>query len=287
MYEICGIPIREVQKKMLEILLYFDDFCKKNNLTYFLCGGCLIGAVRNKGFIPWDDDIDLFMPRSDYERLAEIWDKKADTKKYRFCRTNQYEVYHDGGASIRDVNTTEINRHSVDDDICHGMAIELMPIDGCPKSKIKRTWQLINAGVFSLFNVQRLPNNKGKFLRFLSAITYKIIRSNKTRYKIWKKAEKRMTQYKWEDCDEVTELIGSIRGMLMHHPKKDFESVAFIDFEGYKFPAMVGYDRYLKKIWGNYMELPPENQRVPKHDLVKLDINVPYKKFKGVYYCTK
>lgn len=287
MYEICGVPIREVQQKMLEILLYFDEFCRNNHLKYYLCGGCLIGAVRNKGFIPWDDDIDLFMPRPDYERLAEIWDEKADTSRYLYCRTNRYEVYHDAGASIRDVNTTEINRHSVNDDICHGMAIEIAPIDGCPKSKIKRIWQLINEGFFSLFNVQRLPDNKGKFLRYLSAAVYKVVRSPAIRYRIWRKCEENMTKYSWDECENVTESIGYIRAMLFVHPKADFDNVEYLDFENYKIPVMAGYKRYLTMMWGDYMKLPPEEQRVAKHDLVYLSTTETYKKFKGIYYCVK
>ena len=108
---------RELQEKMLEMLLYFDAFCKEHGLMYYVCGGCLIGAVRHHGFVPWDDDIDLFMPRPDYEKLAKLWNKTADTSKYVYCRTTRTKVYHDGGASVRDIRTTEINRHSVNEDI--------------------------------------------------------------------------------------------------------------------------------------------------------------------------
>ena len=277
--------VREFQQKMLEILLYFDGFCRENGLKYYLCGGCLIGAVRHHGFIPWDDDIDLFMPRRDYEKLAEIWNSKADTSRYAYCRTDRDHVYHDGGASIRDINTTEINRHSVNDDICHGMALEIMPIDGCPKSKIKRVLQLYNAFMFSLFNVQRLPDNKGKLFRTLAGMAYAVIRSPKRRYKIWKRAERRMSKYDWDDCAEVTELIGSIKGMLLRHPKEDFENVTYLDFEGYKIPVMSGYETYLHKIWGDYMQLPPVEKRVAKHDTVYVSTTEPYEQFRGVYYC--
>ena len=279
------INTKELQQEMLQTLLYFDAFCKEHHFTYYLCGGCLIGAIRHQGFIPWDDDIDVFMPRPDYEKLAKIWNKEADTSHYRYCRTNRKENYHDGGASVRDVRTTEINRHSVNEDICHGIALEIMPIDGCPKSKIKRAWQLYNAFIFGLFNVQRLPDNKGKLIRNIAGIIYKLIRSPKLRYKIWKKAEKRMAQYRWEDCEEVTELIGSIKGMLLRHPKEDFENVVYKSFEGYQIPVMKGYDRYLKEIWGDYMQLPPEEKRVAKHDTVYLSVTEPYKQFKGIYYC--
>ena len=79
---------KELQDKMLEMLLFFDNFCKENGLRYYLCGGGLIGAIRHHGFIPWDDDIDLFMPREDYERLALSWPQKVDHEKYLYCRTD-------------------------------------------------------------------------------------------------------------------------------------------------------------------------------------------------------
>lgn len=282
-----NVDIKQLQDKLLEILLYFDKYCKVNNLKYYLCGGCLIGVVRHHGFIPWDDDVDLFMPRKDYERLTKIWDSTGDLDHYAFCRTDKEHNYHDAGASIRDINTTEINRHSVNEDICHGIAIEIMPIDGCPKSKIARAIQLFNACLFSLFNVQRLPDNKGKMIRMLSELFYRIFRSPEKRYKIWKKAEKRMSRYSWKDCDEVTELIGALHGMILRHKKEDFEQVVYRDFEGHQLPVMAGYEKYLERIWGDYMQLPPVEKRVAKHDTVYTSTTEPYTQFKGKLYCIK
>ena len=281
------ITTKKLQEKLLEILLYFDGFCRENNLRYYLCGGCLIGALRHKGFIPWDDDIDVFMPREDYEKLGQLWKTKGDTSRYCYCRTDKQTLYHHGGASIRDQNTTMINKHSANLDICHGLALEAIPIDGCPESKLSRAFQLYNAFVFNLFNVQRLPDNKGRFFRFISMFILGIVRSPERRFKIWKKAQARMTKYRWDECKHVTELIGSIRGMLLRHQKGDFDSAVYLEFEGHMLPAMKGYESYMKKIWGDYMELPPEEQRVSKHDLVHLSIDEPYEKFKGIYYCVK
>ena len=100
---------KEIQEKELNMLLYFKEFCNKHNLRFYLCGGGLIGAIRHNGFIPWDDDLDLFMPRPDYEKLAKLWPKYADTERFTYCRTDRDHIYHDAGASIRDNNTTFIN----------------------------------------------------------------------------------------------------------------------------------------------------------------------------------
>lgn len=282
--DIKEIDIKEMQNKMLEMLLYFDQFCKENNLMYYLCGGCLIGAVRHKGFIPWDDDVDCFMPRDDYERLKSIWSEKADTSKYVYCRTDKFKNYHDAGASIRDVNTTCINRHSVNEDICHGIALEIMPIDGYPSSPISRCRQLLNAFMYSLFNVQRLPDNKGACIRLLTKIIYLLIPSKRLRYKIWSHCEAEMKKYSWSDCKYVTELIGSIKGMKLRHPKEWFDHVEYLEFEGHSLPVMKGYKQYLTLIWGDYMQLPPIEDRVAKHDIVFCDLNKSYKIYKGKYY---
>ena len=78
-FEIPEKQVREMQQKGLEMLCYFDKFCTEHDLTYFLCGGCCIGTIRNEGFIPWDDDVDVFMPRKDYEQLKKLW---KDTPRY-------------------------------------------------------------------------------------------------------------------------------------------------------------------------------------------------------------
>lgn len=277
--------IKELQSVSLEILIYFRDFCKKHNLRFSLAGGSLIGSIRHEGFIPWDDDIDVFMLRKDYEALEELWRKYGNKKLYSYCRTNVTENYHNGSASLRDNNTTFINKHSVNEDICHGVGIDIIPLDGHPNSKIKRVYQLLNAFIYNIFNVQRLPDNKGALARITTKIIYSLVRTDNMRYRLWKKAEKNMVKYDYDKTGYVTELIGSFKGMMIKHPLERFNSSVEMNFEGYIMPVMAGYKDYLDIIFGDFMELPPLEKRVAKHNTVYVNLREPYTKFKGIYYC--
>lgn len=283
-YEIDDDTFRKMQAKMLEMLLYFKEFCQEHDLMFYLCGGAAIGAMREHGFIPWDDDIDCFMPRSDYEKFQELWEKYGDKDRFVYCRTDKDVNFHHSCSSLRDPTTTFICSYNQNLDICHGVALEFGPIDGCPKSKIKRCIQLFHAFNYALFNTQRLPNNKGRFFRVATGIIYKLVPSSNVRYKLWKHAEKEMSKYSWDDCENVTELIGNINGMLCVHPKEWFSSQKWVDFEGHEVPVMAGCHEYLTRIFGDYMKRPPVEQQKPKHELEFVDMNHPYTFYKGIKY---
>lgn len=274
--------VRKIQLKSLEILLYFKKICDENNLTFYLCGGCCIGSVRHSGFIPWDDDIDVFMPRKDYNKLQKIWNKVADAKKYSCCEA---EGRRNLVVNISDNNTTYINELQADMDVNHGLMIDIIPLDGCPSESLKRKMQIFWALVYSLYITQIAPRNHGNLTKIIGGLMLAIIPIKGMRTRIWKFAEKRMTQYDIDDCEYITELCSGTTYMKNKYPKKLFSGVLYKEFEGYLMPVPKGYDEYLKMVFGNYMELPPENQRIPKHDIVFYDLNNSYTKYKGAYYC--
>lgn len=279
--------LKKLQKKSLEILIYFKKFCDDHDLKFSLCGGTCIGAVRHEGFIPWDDDIDVFMLRGDYEKLKELWPKYANTDKYVYCRTTKEHNYHNIAASIRDKETTFINRHSVNDDIVHGIGIDILPLDGYPTSKIKRIWQVFNTMIFSLFNAQRLPDNQGGLVRKLSKLIFSIIKSPKLKYKLWRFSEKQLVKYPIKEGRYITQLLSGFTFMNLKYPKEIFEEVVYMDFEGHKMPVPAGYDKYLSMAFGDYMSYPPKEDQVAKHDTVYINLDEPYKKYKGIYYCVE
>ena len=282
------VNIRDLQMKSLEILLYFKDFCEKHNLRFYLCYGSCLGAIRHCGFIPWDDDIDVLMFREDYEKLGELWNKYADTERYEYCRTNKDKSYETMLTQIADNNTTFIKSNLADFDINHGIKLEIFPLDASPNSKLKRKMQIIWALAFCLFNRQQAPLNKGKIARVIGQILLWFFRTPGIRYKIWRFAEKQMTKYPLtDDTKYLTKLCTTFKYLKIQYPKEIFDGVVYKEFEGYKMPVPVGYDMYLKLIYGDYMQLPPESERIPAHEAAFVDPDNSYRKYRGIYYCTK
>lgn len=278
-----GVTVRDVQLKSLEILAYFQEICTAHNLRYWCGGGTLIGALRHQGFIPWDDDIDVFMPRPDYERLYQIWNKVADTKRFALCRTDEHNNYHQTDMQLVDLNTTFINRHSVNEDIKHGVSIDIMPFEGCPNGSFRRLMQIYHSVFFCVFNVQRLPDNQGKVLRFLTKLLLGSVRSPARRYHIWKKHEKKMAQYDFDEAQFVKETITSFRALFFPHPRHYFDTKE-VQFENLSIRIPLAAHEYLTRVFGDYLKYPPEESRRIKHDVVFVDLARPFSEFKGIHY---
>ena len=130
-----------------------------------------------------------------------------------------------------------------------------------------------------------IPTNHGKFVTLTGKLMLGIVPSKYIRYKIWKLAERKMTKYKIGDCDSITELCSGPKYMQNEYPKEWFEKAIYKEFEGEQMPIPVGYDEYLKMVFGDYKKLPPKEKQVPEHNVVYCDINQGYQKYKGIYYC--
>lgn len=278
------ISLRELQNKSFEIALYFKDFCNEHGLLFYMCGGCCIGSLRHKGFIPWDDDVDVFMPRDDYEKLKELWPKYANTEKYACVYADKNRVDGNLFVTIRDNETTAIKPYQVDMDISHGVALDVLPLDGWPDGKMKRKMQVFWALVYSLYCAQTVPVNHGKAVSVAGKIALTLVPSKKLRYKLWKLAERKMTKYPIKECNYITELCSGPYYMKKQYPREAFDKAIWVDFENVKMPIPQGYDVYLRTAFGDYMKLPPKEKQKPHHDAIFIDLNNSYKKYKGVYY---
>ena len=272
-----------LQAKCLEMAEYFVQFCKENNLLCYLCGGGAIGTLRHKGFIPWDDDLDFFMPRKDYEKLAQLWPQKADSR-YQLSKSNENYIDRNLFITIRDTQTTCIKPYQQDLDIPHGLALDVLPLDYYPANGLSRKKQVIAALVYSLFCAQTIPEKHGGIMKLGSQALLALVPSKKLRYKIWKKAEVEMTKYTKEESDGITELCSGPYYMKKKYPISSFDDALWLPFEETELPIPVGYDAYLKTAFGDYMTPPPVEKQVAHHDVVLIDLEKSYTHYKGEYY---
>ena len=267
--------LRELQLKQLDMLVFFKEFCEKNNLRFYLIGGCLIGALRNKGFVPWDDDVDVLMPRPDYEKLHKLWHEQKTDGRFRLLKTDDEMFTGNIFMTVTDTNYTMVKANQVDVDIPHGLVMDVFPLDVCPDSRFARKMQYVWTMLYSLFLAQIVPENHGGLIGFGSRVLLAIFRGKKLRNWIWRFCEKKMTKYKLEENKCVTELCSGPYWMKMEYPKHIYDGVASVNFEGYEMPCMSGYDEYLTMVFGDYMSLPPEDKQVPHHDIAYIDLNTP------------
>ena len=267
--------LRELQLKQLDMLVYFRDFCEKNNLTFWLIGGGLIGALREGGFVPWDDDIDVMLPRPDYERLTQLWKEQESNERFELLRTDDKVFTGNIFTTLTDKNYTLVKANQTERDIPHGLVMDVFPLDAAPDSPLRRKIQLIWTLIYSLFLAQVVPENHGGMVGLGSRILLGIFKGDKIRRKIWQYAEKQISKYKFEDNKYVTELCSGPKWMAPKYPKEIYSSVTYVTFEGERMPCMSGYDQYLTMVFGDYMQLPPEEEQKHHHEIAYLDLNTP------------
>lgn len=266
------MTIDEIKICSKSILDYLDSVCKNNNLHYFLCGGTLLGAVRHKGFIPWDDDIDIMMPRSDYEKLFVVWPQDSI---YKFlCHKNTRNFPYAYGKVI---DTRTIKEEPIRNSCRHlGVDVDVFPIDSIPDNhdesvlffdNIARWQALLNRHITtfgSLTNCNCIKtvayNCFILFLRIgelLGLRTVDSIVSGFSRY-----AQK----YNSQHVSFCGITVISHYGIREKNPKIGYERVINVQFEGSFYPAPIGYNQYLCQLYGdNYMELPPVEMRQSHH----------------------
>jgi lipopolysaccharide cholinephosphotransferase len=278
------VDLKKLQQKCLEITMVFKEFCERHNLLFYLCGGGCIGAVRHGGFIPWDDDIDVFMPREDYEKMCCLWKEEMDESRYKLSRSSEEHFERSQLTAITDERTTFIKERQMDLDIAHGVRLEVLPLDGCPSGRWKRKMQLFWGLIYQIYINQEPPTSKGKLLEAAGKIMLALCPGWKNRYRMAMFAERQMTKYPIAECDAVTELCVRYNYMVNEYPSEIFASAVYKEFEGEMLPLPAGYETYLKMAFGNYMELPPQQDQVPSHDGICIDLENNYRKYRGVYY---
>ena len=263
-----GTIMREVssdeQKKvLLDILIDIDRVCRENDIGYSIAYGTLLGAVRHGGFIPWDDDIDIIVTREDYTKMKRIMNDKLNDDHYFVCVEDE-KRFSAPLAKVIDKNTVLVQQGHYSDRMDLGIYIDIFTYDFIPNDLEKRN-KVYKKSVF-LQNLWTFAGNNtdnyNKLIRFARSIANKTSIARRTALYMHKWAEK---------LDHDSDLMSPLTyGNLVRERDlmeyRDLVDLAEYKFEGHKFLGIRDYDKYLTLWYGDYMNLPPENERVSGHD---------------------
>lgn len=254
----------EVKKSLVEILETIHKYCEDNGIVYYLWGGTLLGAARHKGIIPWDDDIDIGMPRKDYERFFKGF--SCDNKRFKaVCFENQADYYLVAGKVI-DTNTVLYEESSIGCPL--GVFVDVFPIDNLPDDieKLKKFDKRIKV-YRDLLMMKSLKWSKDRKLlkNIIISLGHILTNNISTEYLLRKITKLSMT---YADCDD-SNYIGVISilsyGMKEIFPRIWFKERVCMEFEGKEYLAPKHYSDILTKMYGNYMELPPLDKQKTHH----------------------
>lgn len=257
------LSLQEIRQIEFELLKVFDAFCKNNGIKYFLSNGTLLGAVKYKGFIPWDDDIDVFVPREDYNKLLVLFKDDERYKLFSFERNKKYCFPY---AKFCDL-TTKKEEENTNNGLVLGIDIDVFPLDAWDpdldkaKQEVKRiSRKMFCLGLTKLYKSDSVNPIKRVIKR--SAMTFcKMLGSKRFIRDIIKESNKsEQNGSLYLGCKSWC-----IYGEREIIPANVFLSTIEVEFEGEKFPAPVGYDIYLHCLYGDYEKDPPIEKQKSHH----------------------
>lgn len=281
----CGFYISEKRKKIWQseigLIEELARICKCYHLRYFASNGTLLGAIRHEGFIPWDDDVDIVMPRPDYNKLIEISGQAFSPPFYLHTAQNGIGYYRNY-IRLRDDRTTAIPLKDLNSRDHNGIFIDIFPLDGCPPSRLIRLWQFFSAAAYSaLANTYIYYPKFEKHRLFRSALYFLALMYCKIHgYPgLLQHLEKLRSRFPYDNSENVYVITHGRKFLVF--PREYYEHTKQATFEYIKLPIPEAYDRILKAHYGDYMQLPPEDAR-GKHHTIFFDPDKPFTEYVDV-----
>lgn len=260
--------LRTLQLTMLEMLKLVDKICRDNNIQYSLCSGTLLGAVRHKGFIPWDDDLDIRMTRENYDTFLRIWNQ-LQPEGYFLQNKENSPNFPSSFSKIRKNNTAFVTNEWEKGQFHTGVFIDIFVFDRIPQGKIKKFFFKIGCLKYQIYTRE----NHHEFNNTIVSAFIRLL-MNITTYKGRMKYRQRFIE-KVRRIDKDTNLplvsISTPSSLKFLFPSNIADEYTELPFEDGNFMCFKNWDEFLRIEFGDYMQLPPEKERSWQHHPIVID----------------
>ncbi len=266
--------IKKLQLVQLDILDEVKRVCDKMEIPFYLAFGSCLGALRHKGCIPWDDDIDICMHVKDFDRFVRC--KKLFRPGY-FLQTQATDPeFGCAIARVRLDGTRLVEEDEADLNIHHGIYVDIYPLYGIPRNKLLRMCLVAESLLYRLLLVRRPPRNHGGAAAGAGALILQIL-PERVRLRLVKELKKRLRVYR--NSVEVGTLYGMDVSMrhLITYKRSWFQKPRMVEFEGRKMPIPTNAENYMSNRYGDYMTLPPKDKQKSYHSFMELDFGDYFK----------
>ena len=268
--EVCGVEAQEIHARLLAMAKDFHKVCVENNIRYYIVDGTALGARRHKGFIPWDDDLDIGVPREDFERLSKLEDVLPDYLEMRWYRNTERSPFQ--FIKLVDNRTTLIE--TLYADYVEGLYIDIFPLDGAKKGSLleKLRWKWI----WTLHTVI-IVNRSTKEYTMPKKITAVLIKKMNLR-KLHERLGRVLKNTPFDKSEMAANFLAGWKEKEII-PKSILGKPTLYAFEDAQLYGPARIDEYLTHVYGDYMQLPPVEERVYRHNYPVLKLDVPFREY--------
>ena len=260
--------LRRLQLTQLEILKVIDKVCREHDIPYSLYAGTLLGAVRHQGFIPWDDDLDICMSRANYNRFLKIWEQ-VQPEGYLLQNKENAPEFPQSFSKIRKLDTTFQMKSGIGKTYFQGIFVDVFPIDRCPEGKFQKKLFLFDCMRYQLYTREFVPAKSSSAVKLVSRLLLLAVPASR-RMAVREKLLNRITRYS-DDPKLPAMAIETMHTLGRLYPADMLDKYVDLPFEDGMFMCFADWDENLKHKFGDYMQLPPEEERTWRHPPVKID----------------